>query len=59
MSKEPLVLVVDDDQHLGEFLQMALGKDWRVILAEDGLQAVEWPKMDSRPLNAREMNLQI
>jgi DNA-binding response OmpR family regulator len=46
MSKKPLVLVVDDDQHLGEFLQMALGKDWRVILAEDGLQAVELILMD-------------
>jgi DNA-binding NtrC family response regulator len=50
VSQNPAILVVDDDQHLGELLQMALGNDWRVILAEDGLQAIECARSESPDL---------
>lgn len=57
MSKEPLVLVADDDQHLAEFFQMALGKEWRVVLAEDGLQAVECARSESPDLILMDINM--
>jgi DNA-binding response OmpR family regulator len=36
---------------------MALGKDWRVILAEDGLQAVECARSESLHLILMDINM--
>jgi DNA-binding response OmpR family regulator len=57
VSQNPAILVVDDDQHLGELLQMALGNDWRVILAEDGLQAIECARSESPDLILMDINM--
>jgi DNA-binding NtrC family response regulator len=41
MSTKRTLLVVDDDAHIRDFLAAALGRDYEVLLAEDGAEAVE------------------
>jgi CheY-like chemotaxis protein len=41
MVQKPLVLIAEDDQQLREVLELSLGGRYRLVLAEDGFQAVK------------------
>lgn len=42
MPQKPLVLVADDDRNIRDMLQLGLVKDYRLLLVEDGIQAIEY-----------------
>jgi CheY-like chemotaxis protein len=50
MLQKPLVLVVEDDKQLRELLELSLADQYRLILAEDALKAVEYFQTESPDL---------
>jgi DNA-binding response OmpR family regulator len=50
MQEKALILIAEDDLQLRELLQLSLEDRYRLVLAEDGLQAVEYVKSESPDL---------
>ncbi|MDX1905911.1 MAG: response regulator [Bacteroidia bacterium] len=49
MQKRPLILVVDDDPTLRMLLEFILRRQYRVVMREDGLDAMRWMTAGNLP----------
>lgn len=44
ISQKPLILIAEDDRRLRELLEAILQRDYRLVMAKDGLQAIVFAK---------------
>jgi CheY-like chemotaxis protein len=50
MTHKPLILIAEDDRGIRDLLQAALEENYRLLVAEDGLQTIEQVKNGSPDL---------